>query len=81
MAQASQRKKRLSGLLITILGILVFALMVMFFFNEQKVFYKSNTLLERGSTFLQAGNLDAAEEAFKKALAIEPDSSRAHLRL
>ena len=81
MAQASQRKKRLRGLLITILGILVFALMVMFFFNEQKVFYKSNTLLERGSTFLQAGNLDAAEEAFKKALAIEPDSSRAHLRL
>ena len=81
MAQASQRKKRLSGLLITILGILLFALMVMFFFNEQKVFYKSNTLLERGSTFLQVGNLDAAEEAFKKALAIEPDSSRAHLRL
>ena len=37
--------------------------------------------VDLGSTFLQAGNLDEAEEAFKKALAIEPDSSRAHLRL
>ena len=81
MIQSPREKHRFIGLVTTITVILVFSLVVVLFFYEQRAFIQSNEMLKSGSALMQTGDLDSAEKAFEKALALEPDSSRAHLRL
>ncbi len=81
MTPLPQKKRHLIGLLLTITTVLIFLLVVILFFIEQKAIIQSQQTLESGSALLEEGDLDGAEEAFKKALILEPESSRAHLRL
>jgi len=75
------RSKRLPIFVLVLVAIVIFSVMVWQFYIEQKDQSLAATRIETGSSLLGTGNLDGAEKAFKQALAIEPDSSRAHLRL
>ena len=71
-------KRNMFALVMSIFAFCIFTWMVWHFWKQQPSVQKS---INAGSILLAQGDLPGAEAAFKEALVIEPNSSRAHLRL